>query len=142
MLGFPTLIALHSVGMAVVVGISLMVTLRLNGIITAISAPLVPRLLTVAVWGFGLNLLTGLALFITRGPEYIESGIFVLKMGLVLVSASILFWLRRYLLATAPPTETKLAGRFARGMAAAATAAWFGAVVTGRLIAYLSSLYR
>jgi hypothetical protein len=142
MLGFPTLIALHSVGMAIVVGLTLMISLRLNGFITGLQEALIPKLVTIAVWGFTLNLVTGLAIFITRGPEYIVSYIFLLKMVLVLISASILFWLRLRL-KSERTTITGIAGdSLARNMSSLATVTWFGAVVAGRLIAYLSSLYR
>lgn len=141
-LGFPTLIALHSVGMAVAVGLSLMVTLHLHRILTGFEARLIPRLLSIAVGGFFLNLVTGLALFITRGPEYIESYIFLIKMLLVVVSATILFWLRQRLGHMEPRTEGSVADGIARSMSLVSTGTWFGAVIAGRLIAYLSDLYR
>lgn len=141
MLGFPTLIALHSVGMAVVVGLSFVITLRLYGHVTDISADRLPQLLQVAAWGFTLNLLTGLALFITRGDEYIVSGMFLLKMGIVLASAAVLFWLAYQGRRRALVTGTQLApGRF-RALSLLATVGWFGAVVAGRMLAYLSDLY-
>lgn len=142
MLGFPTLIALHSVGMAVVVGLSLMVALRLNGIIAGIKVEHVPKFLTIAVWGFVLNFLTGLALFITRGPEYITSYIFLVKMLLVIISAVILFWLRKHLMSRESTTEVLATDRIARSLSVIAAVLWFGAVIAGRLIAYLSNIYR
>ena len=141
MLGFPTLIALHSIGMGVAVGLSLIVTLRLNRIIMSFDARLLPRLLTLAVSGFVLNLITGLALFVSRGTEYIASGIFLLKMLFVGVSAAILFWLRRHLIAAVQTTAIREAHDRARQMSVVFTVTWFCAVVTGRLIAYLSDLY-
>jgi hypothetical protein len=142
MLGFPTLIALHSVGMAIVVGLSLMVTLSLYGALPGIGDAVLPRLLNVAVWGFVLNFLTGLALFITRGPEYITSLVFLVKMLLVIVGAVILFWLREQLARRALTTGRGTSDGIVRAMSLAASLVWFGAVVAGRLIAYLSSLYR
>ena len=139
--GFPTLIALHSVGMAVAVGLTLMVTLRLNRLFIRFDAVLIPRFLGVAVLGFVLNLFTGLALFVSRGTEYIGSGVFLLKMLLVAVSATILFWLRQRLEPQALATENFVANPIERQLAVLATVTWFGAVVTGRLIAYLSELY-
>jgi hypothetical protein len=142
MLGFPTLIALHSVGMAVVVGLSLMVTLRLYGLLRGIDTDLVPRLLTVAIWGFTLNFVTGVLLFITRGSEYIVSFIFIAKMLLVVISAAILVWLRQRLQVVGGRSNAVAGDRSVRVMSLVATATWFGAVVAGRLIAYLSSIYR
>lgn len=142
MLGFPTLIAVHSVGMAVVVGLSLIVALRLNGLATGIDGPLVSRLLTIAAWGFVVNFLTGLALFITRGTDYLTSAIFLIKMLLVIVSAIILFWLRERLRTVDSVSNTLAADRLARNLSTVAATTWFAAVVAGRLIAYLSDLYR
>jgi hypothetical protein len=141
MLGFPTLIALHSVGMGVAVGLSLIAALRLNGVLVGMSSALIPRLLTVAVYGFWLNLVTGLALFVSRGTDYITSTIFLLKMFLVIVSAAILFRLRRRVGAIAPLADGEHIDGTTRRMAAIVSVTWFGAVATGRLIAYLSDLY-
>lgn len=147
MTGAPTLIALHSVGMAVVVGLSLMITLRLYGLLDGLEARHLPRILTVAVWGFYLNLITGIGIFITRAPEYARSTTFLVKMLLVLVSAALLIWLRAHLRsarlsADDPSVADASADGVARTIAAAATTTWFAAVVAGRLIAYLSDLYR
>jgi len=140
MLGFPTLIALHSVGMGVVVGLTFVIALSLNGVVSGIDRPLMLRFVALAVWGFTLNLVTGLLLFITRGPEYLATGIFLVKMLLVLMSAAIVAWLGQRL--KAEPTATDVvADRLAARMAIVATTLWFGAVVAGRLIAYLSDLY-
>jgi len=142
MLGFPTLIALHSVGMAVVVGLSLIVTLRLFGFLDQIAESVMDRFLAVAVWGFTLNLLTGLLLFVTRGSDYLSSLVFLVKMLLVLASAAILFWLRLRLRDDVERGVESSGDSVARNMSLVATAAWFGAVIAGRLIAYLSDIYR
>ena len=141
MAGFPTLIALHSVGMGVVVGLSLMITLRLHGVFPDFRIELVSRLLTVAAWGFVLNLVTGLAIFMTRGPEYIVAAIFLAKMALVFIGAILTFQLGGRLRAGLRAGGHEI-DRATRAMSLIATSTWFGAVVTGRLIAYLSSLYR
>lgn len=142
MLGFPTLIAVHSVGMAVVVGLSLVVALRLNGLATGIDGPLLSRLLTIAAWGFVLNFVTGIALLITRGTDYLTSAIFLIKMLLVIVSAIILFWLRERLRPGDTASTVLVADRLATNLSTVAATTWFAAVVAGRLIAYLSDLYR
>ncbi len=142
MWGFPSLIALHSVGMAVVVGLSLIIALRLNGWLDVIDAPLLSRLVGIAGWGFVLNFLTGLALFITRGSEYITAAMFLAKMLLVLASAGILFWLGFRFRQARPSSGVLSDDRPARALSVIAATLWFAAVVAGRLIAYLSDLYR
>ena len=142
MAGGPTLLALHSVGMAVVVGLSLMIALRLHGVLPGPGIERLPGLLKVTAWGFALNVLTGLGFFITRGPEYISSAIFLMKMALVAVSAALTAWLWRRLAPRARTTAGPPIDGVARTLSFAATLTWFGAVVAGRLIAYLSDLYR
>jgi hypothetical protein len=142
MAGFPTFIALHSVGMAVVVGLSLMITLRLHEVALDFRLQLIPRLLTIAAWGFVLNLVTGLALFITRGPEYITAAIFLLKMSFVVIGAILMFQLSGRLRPLNLNADAFVVDRTTRVMSLIATASWFAAVVAGRMIAYLSSLYR
>jgi len=141
MAGGPTLLALHSVGMAVVVGLTLMVTLRVHELLPGPRAQLVPRLLEVALWGFALNVVTGVGFFITRGPEYITATIFLVKMALVLLSATMTVWLWRRLRQPQRSTGVPVFDRAARTLSLAAAATWFGAVVAGRMIAYLSDLY-
>ncbi|NNC65288.1 MAG: hypothetical protein HKN84_10930 [Gammaproteobacteria bacterium] len=141
MLGFPTLIALHSVGMGVAVGLSMMVALRLNRVLIDFRAELLPKFLSIAVWGFVLNLVTGIALFVSRGQDYITSLIFLLKILLVIVGALILFWLRRRFSRTTLTTDGLVADDLARGLSLLCAVTWVGAVVSGRLIAYLSDLY-
>lgn len=141
LLGFPALIALHSVGMGVAVGLALMVTLRLYGVIAGFDERQIPRLLQLAVWGFLLNLATGLAIFITRGPEYVVTAIFLLKLVLVFSGAAILWWLKNHFATARPASAAPVIDTSGRRLSLTLTLLWFGAVIAGRLIAYLSDLY-
>jgi hypothetical protein len=127
--------------MGAVVGVTLMVCLRLYGVFDAISLQTMPRLLTVAVWGFFLNLVTGIGIFITRADEYIVATIFLVKMAFVLCSAMLLFWLRQRLRPWAKVADEPAPDPLAKAVALVASLCWFAAVLAGRLIAYLSDLY-
>ena len=142
MAGGPTLLALHSVGMAVVVGLSLMVALRLHHVLPGPGLQVMPGLLRVALWGLALNVVTGVGFFITRGPEYVTATIFLVKMALVAVGATLTAWLWRRLAPLEQVTGAPAIDGVARALSLAATLAWLGAVVAGRMIAYLSDLYR
>lgn len=139
--GFPTLIALHSVGMGAIVGLTLMVCLRLHDVFAGIGPQVLPRLLTVAVWGFYLNLATGLCIFITRANEYAAATIFLVKMAFVILSTVLVFWLRRRLRPWALETGELPVDPVAKTVSLVASITWFAAVLAGRLIAYLSDLY-
>ena len=69
------------------------------------------------------------------------SVVFLLKIALVAVGAFILFWLKRRLGRTTLTTDVLVTDSMARGLSVLCAATWIGAVVSGRLIAYLSDLY-
>ena len=141
MLGVPTLMGLHSIGMAIVVGLSLMLTLRLFGVFIGFRAGLIPRLLGIALWGFLLNFVTGLGIFVSRADDYVQSGLFIFKMILVLLSALILFELKRRLYVAEEGASAAVVDRTSQAMSLLATMLLIAAVVAGRLLAYLSNLY-
>lgn len=62
-------------------------------------------------------------------------------MLLVVISAIILFWLRQHFKPIKLTTEVSVGDRIAKNMSLISTVTWFGAVIVGRLIAYLSDLY-
>jgi hypothetical protein len=141
MLGFPTLIAFHSIGMAVAAGLSIIIAFYLNGYLAGISQHNIPRLLRLAGLGFFLNLATGVAIFIPRGTDYITSATFLIKMLLVLISAGILFWLKNRLSELDQSSLEICDDKLSRRLSLLCAISWIGAIVAGRLIAYLSDLY-
>ncbi len=142
MLGFPTVIALHSIGMAVAVGLTITVALCLNGFLGQFADRHLPRFLRIAMWGFLLNLVTGVALFVPRGSDYIGNATFVVKMMLVLVSGTLLAWLAAHLAELARTNVREVRHSVsARRISLVSSVTWIGAVITGRLIAYLGSVY-
>jgi hypothetical protein len=141
MLGFPTLIALHSIGMAIATGLSILVALYLNRFLSGMAEEHLPRFLHLAMFGFSLNLVTGLALFVSRGADYITSITFLVKMLLVLISAVILGWLRRHLMKLLNASNDLYEDVLARKVSLLGIATWVGAVIAGRLIAYVGTLY-
>lgn len=141
MLGFPTLIALHSIGMAVAAGLSFVVALYLNGFVAGSSGAHLPRFLHLATLGFILNFVTGLALFVARGSDYITNTTFLVKMLLVVISGAILVWLKSSLAEfTGAPHEPR-SDALARHLSLVCSVTWIGAIVSGRLIAYLGTVY-
>lgn len=141
MLGFPTLIAVHSIGMAVAAGLTIMVTLYLYRFAAGIDQANLPGILRIAMWGFILNLVTGLILFVPRGTDYIANVTFLVKMLLVLISAAILIWLKSHVTQLARESVDVCSSVPARRLSLLSSATWIGAIVTGRLIAYLGSVY-
>ena len=141
MLGFPTVIALHSIGMAVAAGLTIVVTLYLNRFISGIAEAKLSGFLRIATWGLMLNAVTGLTLFVPRGTDYITNITFLVKMLLVLISGTILVWLKSHLAELAKDSTEVCNSVSARRLSLVSSATWIGAIITGRLIAYVGSVY-
>jgi hypothetical protein len=133
-IGYPSMIALHAVGMAVMVGLSLLLDLRVLGWFAGIPLQALQRFFGLAWLGFGINFLSGSALFSAQATSYIVDWVFMTKMGLVLIGAITAGILQ--------PAVAKAGagGQLAGGtkaIAAFAIVVWIVAIVMGRLTAYL-----
>jgi len=82
-IGFPLMLSLHAVGMAVAVGLILVLDLRLLGAFDVISYSFLRRALVLSWTGFTINFFSGLALFVPRGIEYVGDPAFLSKILLV-----------------------------------------------------------
>ena len=59
--GYPSMIALHALGMAIMVGLSLLLDLRILGWFAGIPLQSLQRFFRLAWIGFGINFLSGSA---------------------------------------------------------------------------------
>jgi hypothetical protein len=130
---FPTILTLHTVGLAILVGASWLLDLRLLGI--SRNTPLSAYRWVFPAIGFGLilNIVTGVFLFIKNASTWGTAVPFGIKMLLVVVSVLLLLPIRNYV----NRTDAGEVGGNARLLAIASILAWTGAVTAGRLLAYL-----
>jgi hypothetical protein len=141
MWGFPVFIALHSVGMAFVVGLSLILALRYLGFVADISPSIVEQLIKAAWLGFALNVVTGVFLLLSRVTEYLFDPTFLVKITCVALAAIGLRMMQsdfRVYFRTRTQNAMALDRRY---VAVLTVLFWFGAVTAGRWIAYLSGVY-
>jgi hypothetical protein len=131
---FPTILTLHTTGMAVLVGASWLLDLRLLGI-SSRNTPLAAYRWVFPAITFGLivNLVTGMLLFIKNATTWGTAVPFGVKMLLVVVSVVLLLPIRKYV----NSDDVGEIGGNARLLAIASILAWTGAVTAGRLLAYL-----
>jgi hypothetical protein len=136
---YPLVNAGHLLGVALLIGSILPFDLRLLGMWP--WAPLVPlwRVLTrTAGVGLALALACGSMLFITRATAYAASGLFMAKMGIVVVgavNAVALHGLARQARQIALWEVNGLPG-YVRWSAGVSLAAWPSALILGRLVGY------
>ena len=133
---FPTILTLHTFGMGLLVGCSLVISLRLLGI--GRRMPLGPlRSLFGIMWGgFWLNLVTGSLLFAADATKRGTDPLFMTKLVFVSIGVAAMVLMRRNVFDA--PDEGAAAVPSGKTLAILSLAAWTAAVTSGRLLAYVS----
>lgn len=131
--GYPIVLTLHSIGMALVVGILFMFDLRILGLAKRIPFGAFDTFFPIAWIGFIINLISGTLLFLANSAAFLTNTAFLTKIAL-LCGAGIVAWLlgRRDDL----NTGSALASAASRTLAAASLLLLLGAITAGRIIAY------
>ena len=130
----PTVLTLHTMGMAVLVGASWVLDLRLLGISRNVPLSAFRWVFRAVTVGLIVNLVTGVLLFAARATTLATAIPFLIKMCLVIAGAATLLPLRSHVYRSDPERETSGSARL---LAIASILAWCGAITTGRLLAYL-----
>jgi hypothetical protein len=133
---YPTVLTLHTVGMAMLVGASVVVALRLLNV--GAGVPLT-RLLPFyrIIWaGFVINLISGLILFVTEAADRVVDPVFYIKLSAIGLALWVGIVMKRRLIAA---RDVAAAPRTHRGIAVASLGLWTVAIVAGRLMAYLKA---
>jgi hypothetical protein len=135
--GYPMMIACHAVGMAIMVGLSVALALRVLGWFREIPYPALYRFLTIAWVGFAINFLSGSGLFAAQATTYVTDGTFLLKMAFVVAGMITVAIMQTQVKRYATSWGDGSASSGARAMAGISIFCWVAATITGRLIAYL-----
>lgn len=131
----PTVLTLHTTGMAVLVGASYVLDLRLLGIGRNVPLSQYRWVFPTLAVGLFINIVTGILLFI-KDPTTLGTAIpFLIKMLLVIASVATLVPMRS--LVRGSGAEQREVSSNMRLLAIASIVVWSGAVTAGRLLAYL-----
>jgi hypothetical protein len=133
---FPTILVLHTIGMGIVAGGAAMISLIVLGFWPA--APIKPfaRLFPYLWWAFGVNAVTGTMMLVADATTKLTTLDFYIKMVLVFAGLYVLIRMRREIFEDPELDQVPLSGK-AKMMAWASLACWFGAITSGRLLAYV-----
>lgn len=141
--GYPLLLTLHGLGMAVVVGLTVVVGLRVLGFPARAPLGAYRGTLPYLVGGLVVNASTGVALFVHDAVSLFHNISYQIKMLSVAVGLFVLW--RLFSRVVNPAAEAEAAGSVlvpsarAKGLAVAAILIWWLSVITsGRLVAYLA----
>jgi hypothetical protein len=134
---FPTVLTLHTIGMAVLVGASWVLDMRLLGIGRRVPLSAYRWVFPVLEIGLLVNVVTGVLLFIKNATKWGTAIPFFVKMAFIIASVAALAPLRSHVLGNNAANEGNQASGNLRLLAIASILAWTGAVTAGRLLAYL-----
>jgi len=135
--GYPVVITMHSIGMAIMVGLVLVLNLRLVGMFSRIPYAALSKLLGVAWVGFVINFLSGAALFIAQASVFATQASFIVKFLAVVIGASLAGYMQPILNRDAAAWGTGAVPSNVRGLAMASLFVWILAILAGRFTAYI-----
>jgi len=137
--GYPFMLSLHAVGLAIVVGIFMMRDLRLLGFFGGISYASIDSLKKLAWTGFMINAVSGCFLFTSQATTFVGSTPFLLKISMIFLAAIVAAVIQNRMRDEASAWDGSGTSAVAsvRVLAFLSLLLWLGAIISGRLVAYL-----
>jgi uncharacterized protein DUF6644 len=134
---YPTVLFLHTVGLAFLVGINVAIDLRILGV--ASSMPLAPmKKLFPWMWaGFWINAASGVALLVADATTKLANPVFGVKMAFIMLGVVNMAWFKKRLFRDPEELDKRPASPRARRVAIVSLVLWIGATTAGRLMGYL-----
>jgi hypothetical protein len=137
---WPAAETLHFIGLCLLFGVALVVSLRMLGVMKNVSFAALHRLLPWGILGFGINLLTGMLFFITVPEQYTQNVALHWKMVLVLLAAVNVFYFTVFDEAWAVRRGGD-APLTAKVIAASSIALWLGVIYFGRMMPFIGGSF-
>ena len=138
--GWPVALTLHVIGTALLVGLIFVIGLRFLGLFELIPFSSLNRLFPLIWVGFGLQVLSGFLLWITKASRYVADGAFELKVLLIVVGVVLTYQFSKTMQREAVSWDkTGAIASHKTRMAAVLMVVWAAALIAGRLTGYLGS---
>ena len=131
--------AAHFIGMALLFGVVLFVSLRVLGVAKIIPFQAVHRLLPLGVLGLVVNIVTGMAFLIADSQRYTAIPAFYWKLALITIGGVSALYFTMF----NQPWSLKAgdnAAPIAKVMAAATILLWAAVLLLGRMLPYLEGV--
>ncbi len=148
---YPFLLTVHGLGMAVVVGLTVVIALRILGFPGKVPLSAYRGLLPILLVAFAFNAASGVVLWITDAMQLTANPSFQIKMASIVIGCALLWSLNRVVLGPAGRAAVVGAdgvvvdGYVPTGKAKAVAIGlvliwWLSVIVSGRLVAYLAAV--
>jgi hypothetical protein len=130
LLAFPGVLIVHTLGMALVVGVPAAVSLRLLGVAARVPPGGLKAFIPLAWLGFAMIAVSGVLLVIAYPAKALTNPIFYVKLALIGICCALLARMSRSLRAEVVEL------RRARRLAIVSLAGWMLTITAGRLLPY------
>jgi hypothetical protein len=135
LLAFPGIIALHAIGMGLLVGANAAMDFRILGFASGIPISSLERLVPVMRFGFWVNATSGLLLLLAYPTKALTNPVFYTKLFLIVCAMVDALMVRTEVIQKHNGEDSVVSNR-GKVLAIASLFLWAGAVVAGRLLAY------
>ena len=135
-LAFPSILLLHTIGMALVVGVNAGIDLRILGLAKALPLAPLEKYFPILWVGFWINAVTGTVLLVADATTKLTSPVFYVKMAFIALAIIDLRLLRSRVFRD-PFVDERPLSTNAKVLAIASLVFWLGAITAGRLMAYI-----
>jgi len=133
---FPMVLTLHTIGLGLIVGASVVLNLRILGVASLIPLKPLEKLFSIMWLGFALNAVTGLLLFTKDATTVGVSGVFWVKMSSIALAIWVLTRIKTAVFED-PLVDERPVPNSVRALALVSILLWTIAITAGRLMAYL-----
>ena len=138
LMAYPMVLTLHTLGLSIIVGTSVVVDLRLLGFGAHIPLKPLKTLFPVRWFGFAVNAFSGLLLLARAATTVGISGVFWTKMVLIGLSMWVLMRIKHKVFDDESADGRPIPSD-ARVLAYASILLWAAAITAGRLMAYIGA---
>ncbi len=131
---FPTILVFHTLGMALLVGASAVIDLRMLGFAPHIRVSVMERFFPVLKIGFVMNALSGILLLIAYPTKALTNPLFYVKLACIGLAIWVMLMIRGVLLD--PQIDQRALSQREKRLAALSLVLWTMAIAFGRLLEY------
>lgn len=135
---YPAIITFHSAGLAVMVGLSAVIALRILGFAPGLPLAAMEKLYPMMWLGFWVNATSGVALMVADPVKMVTNPLLSIKLLLIAAAIGSLVLIRRRVLRS-PDVQASVVPAGGKALAIASLALWIAATTAGRLTAYLGA---
>jgi hypothetical protein len=138
---YPTILFLHTFGLAILVGFTAAIDFRVLGFSPQLPLAALRRFFRFIWIGFWINAVSGTMLLI-MAPAKLANPAFIVKMTCIALGVVNMLWLRREVfgrVADAGALGGLAVSSLGKVLAASSLALWTAAITAGRLMAYVGN---